>query len=427
MGNHEYWNELGNLYFMNGAYETAAHAYLRSIQMDKKFGRPYSNLALTFVHSGKYHEAIRLYLRSIDLLPDAKEKAVTWNRLGALYRHVRDYKNALAAYQQADSIDPRPRGGMSNEADIPLAVSMPAIDLNAILDEGSSTKEAEKQAPVKGVESSSNPARAQVKPHLLDSGFVPLDPKKIQQEIEGEAQPIPLPAGHTEIEENTELKSEPTGCDVPVEASQALEIESINEVAHPLPELSLGEMVEIEQKIAKHKADTDANPRNITAWEDLSDAYKAAGRYEEAIHAMKTAIANNPKKPSYFYRLGLIYAAVRRDAEAALAFERVLEFNPNHALAHASLGRYYRKTGNEELAQKHIKQALSTNFDRENPYNQACLQAICGNADRAFELLKVALQTKQTCITWAKDDPDLDSLHGDHRFTAILSSYATAA
>ncbi|MBI5944114.1 MAG: tetratricopeptide repeat protein [Chloroflexi bacterium] len=418
MGNHEYWNELGNLYFMNGAYETAAHAYLRSIQMDKKFGRPYSNLALTFVHSGKYREAIRLYLRSIDLLPDAKEKAITWNRLGALYRQVGDYKKALAAYQQADSIDPRPGEGISNKVDIPLAVSMPSIDLNAVLDEGSAIKEAEKQAPAKEAESNLNPARAQMNPQWLDSGFVPLDPEKIQQVIDGEAQPIPL---------NVEVKSESAGSDVPVEASRSSEIENINETAHQLPELPLGEMLEIEQKIAKHKAETDANPRNITAWEDLSDAYKAAGRYEEAIHAMKTAIANNPKKPSYYYRLGLIYAAVRRDAEAALAFERVLEFNPNHALAHASLGRYYRKTGNEELAQKHIKQALSTNFDRENPYNQACLQAICGNTERAFELLQIALQTKQTCITWAKDDPDLDSLHGDHRFTAILSSYATAA
>jgi len=265
---------------------------------------------------------------------------------------------------------------------------------------------------------------------LLDSGFVPLDLEKIQQDIEGEAQPIPLPAGEggswkpayseNHVEENIEVKSESAGSDVSVESSQSSEVES-------LPELSLGEMLEIEQQIAKHKADTDANPRNITAWEDLSDAYKAAGRYEEAIHAMKTAIANNPKKPSYYYRLGLIYAAVRRDAEAALAFEKVLEFNPSHALAHASLGRYYRKSGNEELAQNHIKQALSTNFDRENPYNQACLQAICGNADRAFELLQIALQTKQTCIMWAKNDPDLDSLHGDHRFTAILSSYATAA
>jgi len=58
MNNHEFWNELGNLYFMQGAYEPAIHAYLRSIELEIKFGRSYSNLAMAFVQIGKYSEAI---------------------------------------------------------------------------------------------------------------------------------------------------------------------------------------------------------------------------------------------------------------------------------------------------------------------------------------------------------------------------------
>ncbi len=451
MGNHEYWNELGNLYFMNGAYETAAHAYLRSIEINKQFGRPYSNLALTFVHTGKYAEAIRLYLHSIDLMPDSIDQAVTWNRLGALYRQIKDYKNALAAYQHADSIDPRPRQELNHEASIPLAVSMPSLDLEAFLDDCNSTRDSEKSSPVKEAGGPNlNPIRERVNPQWLDGDLVPLDLEKIQQEIDNETQPIAMPAdkggewkhayaedshldartvqnnsyagGANSVETSALLKADrPDKTDMPeIELTQF----SLNE--DPTLDFSLEEALEIDQKIAKYKADTENNPRNISAWEDLSDAYKSAGRYEDAIYAMKTAIKNNPKKPGYYYRLGLIYAAIRRDAEAALAFERVLEFSPHHALAHASLGRYYRKTGNEELAQRHIKQALSANFDRENSYNQACLQAICGNTERAFELLQVALQTKQTCVKWAKNDPDLDSLHHDRRFNTILSTYAPA-
>ena len=33
----------------------------RSIQLDESFGRPYSNLALTYVQQGKYDQAIDLY------------------------------------------------------------------------------------------------------------------------------------------------------------------------------------------------------------------------------------------------------------------------------------------------------------------------------------------------------------------------------
>ena len=107
MSEHELWNELGNLYFMSGAYNQAVYAYNRSIQMDSNFGRPYSNLALTYVQQGKYQEAIELYRSSIELLVDNKEKAISWSRLGNVYRHLKDYKKAVVAYQQADELDPR--------------------------------------------------------------------------------------------------------------------------------------------------------------------------------------------------------------------------------------------------------------------------------------------------------------------------------
>src|SRR5512142_508817 len=106
MSEHELWNELGNLYFMSGAYNQAANAYQRSIRADTEFGRPYSNLALTYVQQGRYDDAIELYRRSIELLADAQEKAISLNRLGGVYRHLKDYSRAVVAFQQADELDP---------------------------------------------------------------------------------------------------------------------------------------------------------------------------------------------------------------------------------------------------------------------------------------------------------------------------------
>ena len=105
--NHEFWNEIGNLYFMSGAYEPAIHAYLRSIKLENTFGRSYSNLAMAYVQTGKYDEAIKLYHRSIELISDKTEKATTWNRLGILYRQIKKYDYALEAYQLADLIMPQ--------------------------------------------------------------------------------------------------------------------------------------------------------------------------------------------------------------------------------------------------------------------------------------------------------------------------------
>ena len=72
MSEHELWNELGNLYFMTGAYKQASYAYNRSIKLENRFGRPYSNLAYAYVQQGKFAEAVDLYRSSIELLTDDK-------------------------------------------------------------------------------------------------------------------------------------------------------------------------------------------------------------------------------------------------------------------------------------------------------------------------------------------------------------------
>ena len=100
------WNELGNVYFNAGAYDDAVSAYNRAIELDRWFAWPYSNLALAYVQKGRFTEAILLYQRSIELFTNEKDKAISWNRLGNVYRRLNDYDNAIAAYQRADELDP---------------------------------------------------------------------------------------------------------------------------------------------------------------------------------------------------------------------------------------------------------------------------------------------------------------------------------
>jgi tetratricopeptide (TPR) repeat protein len=99
------WNELGNAYFNKGAYEDAVIAYSKSIELDRQFAWPYSNLALVYVQKGRFAEAMLLYQRSIELFSNEKDKAISWNRLGNVYRRLNDYDNAIAAYQRADDLD----------------------------------------------------------------------------------------------------------------------------------------------------------------------------------------------------------------------------------------------------------------------------------------------------------------------------------
>jgi tetratricopeptide (TPR) repeat protein len=192
----------------------------------------------------------------------------------------------------------------------------------------------------------------------------------------------------------------------------------------PVVELSEEERLEIQANINKFKRVLELNPRNAFAWDTLGGYHKTLGQYDEAILAYQQAVHLEPTKAFYFHHLGLVFAGTGRHEEAIDAFERVIEVDPNHSLAHATLGGYYRKKGNEELAQKHIEQARSLLAEDENEYNRACMEAICGNTDRSLELLELALKNRQSYVNWARKDPDLDFVRGDPRFHALLSEYA---
>ena len=95
--------------------------FLKVIQLNGEDGWAYHNLALTYTRQEKYSEAVPLFLKSIDLFAEEKDKAVSWNQLANVYRLLNDYDNAIAAYQIADTLDPRIRASRNkNSQDRPV-------------------------------------------------------------------------------------------------------------------------------------------------------------------------------------------------------------------------------------------------------------------------------------------------------------------
>jgi tetratricopeptide (TPR) repeat protein len=570
MSEHELWNELGNLYFLSGAYGQAVHAYHRSIQLDDRFGRPYSNLALTYVQQGKFEEAVDLYRRSIELLSESKEKAISWNRLGNVYRYLRDYRQAVIAYQQADELDPEnPEGrGEPGRLSADGSPELPNMegriknpistddhdpwdaafdsDMNQRLvspDDVAASWALTGPTPLSELSPSSPPTGALTTwgdPNLDDDDFepflpfeqetefrvpeagqddlipwmpIPEEPPEDTNESTGEsdaasampalvppaqvrqttrdqlsetnvenlagnsgsktAQSIPspdeMPAGPETAPSLPFARGTGTNPESPQEAGQrsqpAVELaerrpaEFVLAVRDPRAQAVAGpaqasergrapgsfsdpksssdavevnaerlerdprELKAIEAELAKYERVVQINPRNARAWDALGNLYKNAGRYPDALLAYQQAISNDASRAVYHHHLGLVYACQGRDEDAISAFQHVIEIDPEHSLAHATLGGYYRKMGLEELAQKHIGKAMKSIFDSENEYNRACLAAICGRADEALDLLRVALNNKQTYVDWILRDPDLDFIRHDPRFKQLISDY----
>ena len=562
MSEQELWNELGNLYFLSGSYNQATNAYQRSIQLDTDFGRPYSNLALTYVQQGKYEQAIELYRRSIELLTENREKAVSWNRLGTVYRHLKDYSRAVIAFQEADELDPEsaiefPATLEVRQASSPAPCSIldepvvnetvlnePVVELQPVQTEPEwwdvdqehtepaplveETVAATSGDPIESWTSSDPSAFQQDVSQMPETGSLtswgdreateefeflsPGDPGldlpdldedfstwlPVPEEEPFDADLLQIPPFLEEIQveppdPEPELNRAPqyhvvqsvdygslstTQISAPAlldygersnfvpdhqsgsqQAREAEQVEVAVEerpapyLAHavepaprlvepspapiqmlpppepaPLPEpLALErdaeEMREIELGIEKFRRVVQLNPRNAHAWDALGTLFKSAGLYKDAILSYQQAISNDSTKSLYYHHLGLVYACEGRDEDAITAFQQVIEIDPEYSLAHATLGGYYRKMGLEELAQKHIGKAMKNIFDSENEYNKACLQAICGNADQAIDLLRVALKNKQTYVDWILRDPDLDFIRTDPRFKQLISDY----
>ncbi|RJP49902.1 MAG: tetratricopeptide repeat protein [Anaerolineaceae bacterium] len=99
--NAQVWIELGNLFFKSASYSEAVNAYTNAVKLDPSSGWAQSNLAMSLVYQGKYKEAIPVYLKSIELFTDDKDKAASWNRLGNVYRKLNDESSAMKAYQTA--------------------------------------------------------------------------------------------------------------------------------------------------------------------------------------------------------------------------------------------------------------------------------------------------------------------------------------
>jgi len=106
-GKVDYWLDLGTFYVGKRMYELAEDAFLIAIELDPNNGWPYYNLALANTVNGLYQDAVPLYEKSIGLFDQGKDKALSWNQLGNVYRRLNEPSLAVAAFENARVLDPQ--------------------------------------------------------------------------------------------------------------------------------------------------------------------------------------------------------------------------------------------------------------------------------------------------------------------------------
>jgi tetratricopeptide (TPR) repeat protein len=91
------------------------------------------------------------------------------------------------------------------------------------------------------------------------------------------------------------------------------------------------------------------------------------GREQEALGALKQAAQLEPNSPDPSFELGKLYASKEKWPEARLAFEHVIELNPQFAAAHYQLCRAYAHLGFRDKAEQEARQTQAlVNKQRED-------------------------------------------------------------
>ena len=112
------------------------------------------------------------------------------------------------------------------------------------------------------------------------------------------------------------------------------------------------------------------------------------GNPDKAIKINKDLVQKFPKEKMAHYNLGIKYRVAGRNSESIVAFERVIELDPNWGYAYNQLGYRYAFIGDYEKAREYLEKFASLSPGEFNPFDSMGeLFLMMGRLDDAiFEL-----------------------------------------
>ena len=124
---------------------------------------------------------------------------------------------------------------------------------------------------------------------------------------------------------------------------------------------------------------------NLTATHNLANAYRGAGKLEQAKQLYFEALRIDPKSSLTLYNLGLMATRENNLDEAVSFFTKALQADPGMTDAYNNLGVVMRKLNRIDESERYIREALKINpesFEAHN--NLANLLEIRGHTDEAI-------------------------------------------
>ena len=162
---------------------------------------------------------------------------------------------------------------------------------------------------------------------------------------------------------------------------------------------------------------------------NIGTAYYYQHRYHEAAESYEKAVHMNDKDYTLWGNLAEAYYLDGERPKARAAFERGialarqgLTVNNRDPDLLSALAKYYGMTDNRAQALAYLNQAVElSKSDKEILFSAATIYNHLGDKGQALEWLGKALRSGYS-PEMARQQPDLDNLHGDARFEDLLKS-----
>ena len=150
---------------------------------------------------------------------------------------------------------------------------------------------------------------------------------------------------------------------------------------------------------------------------------------EAALADCEEALYLNPISHSALHNMAFLYGEKLSQPDMAIAsLSRLLEkAAPRNAKFVASRGVYYARTNQRDAAVADAAAALRLNDDAMTHYRAACIYTITskqepGDVAKAMDAFATALSKQPGLVSLAQDDPDLDFLRTNSRFSELVEA-----
>jgi tetratricopeptide (TPR) repeat protein len=146
-----------------------------------------------------------------------------------------------------------------------------------------------------------------------------------------------------------------------------------------------------------------------------------AKRFDEALPFAQAAYVLKPNNEDIVHQYGAVLSELKRPAEAAKILTQATELNPSCAGAWYDLGLAFVRLKRRKQARKCFLKSLEADPGHAwSHYDLACLDALEGRKNRAFENLMRAMSLGFRNVDHLRRDADLKSLRRDPRWGTLL-------